>query len=133
MLSTDQQTDGTTAAASTVGSTDGNVLLHAGQTYRQVGSDVITPQGSIDITAQRVDILEARETSRTTVETKTQQSGFTLAITSPIISAIQTAQQGYERAAADGLCDEGAWEVAIDAVRSLDVAAILRDLRASGQ
>ena len=93
MLSIDQKTDGTTAAASTIGSTDGNVLLHAGTAYRQVGSDLIAPQGSIDIAAQSVDILEARETTRTTVETKTKQSGFTLAITSPIISAIQTAQQ----------------------------------------
>jgi len=43
-------------------------------------------------------------------------------------ACVKTAQQSYEHAAADGLCDEGAWEVAIDALRSLDVAAILREV-----
>ena len=43
-------------------------------------------------------------------------------------ACIKTAQQSYEHTAADGLCDEGAWEVAIDALRSLDVAAILREV-----
>ena len=39
------------------------------------------------------------------------------------------AQQGYERAAADGLCDEGALEVALDAIRSLDIESLLRELK----
>ena len=43
-------------------------------------------------------------------------------------ACIATAQASYERAAADGLCDEGAWEVAIDAMRSLDVEAIVREV-----
>ena len=98
MNSNDQTTDATTAAKSTVGSTDGNVLLLAGENYRQVGSDVIAVKGDIDIAAKTVDIVEARETSRTVSETKSQQSGFTLAFTSPIISAIQTAQQMSEAA-----------------------------------
>ena len=42
-------------------------------------------------------------------------------------ACVRTAQENYERAAADGLCDEGAWEVAIDAMRSIDVAAILHE------
>ena len=98
MLSTDQQGTGTSAAASTVGSTSGNVVLAAGETYRQVGSDVIAPSGDIDLTAKSVDILEARERNRTTFETKMKQSGLTVAITSPIISALQTAQQMSEAA-----------------------------------
>jgi filamentous hemagglutinin len=92
-LTTDTDNARTTAAASTVGSIAGNVQLLAGENYRQVGSDVIAPQGDIDIAAQKVDIVEARETSRTVQETKFKQSGLTLAITSPVISAIQTAQQ----------------------------------------
>jgi hypothetical protein len=42
---------------------------------------------------------------------------------------VQAAQQGYERAAADGLCDEGALEVALDAICSLDVEGLLRELK----
>jgi len=91
--SSDQKTDATLAAKSTIGSTDGNVLLLAGEKYRQVGSDVIAPQGDIDIAAKTVDIVEARETSKMVTETKSKQSGFTVAFTSPVITAIQTAQQ----------------------------------------
>ena len=45
-------------------------------------------------------------------------------------ACVSAAQASYEQAAADGLCDEGAWEVAIDAMRSLDVDAVLRRLKA---
>ncbi|MDQ5903914.1 MAG: Filamentous hemagglutinin N-terminal protein, partial [Pseudomonadota bacterium] len=41
---------------------------------------------------------EARETSRTITETKSKQSGFTVAFTSPVITAVQTAQQMSEAA-----------------------------------
>ncbi|MDX9945467.1 MAG: S-layer family protein, partial [Azonexus sp.] len=41
--------------------------LLAGEHYRQSGSDVLAPQGDIGIAAQAVDIVEAREASRTTV------------------------------------------------------------------
>ena len=43
-------------------------------------------------------------------------------------ACLQAAQQGYERAAADGLCDEGALEVALDAIRSLDIENLLHEL-----
>ena len=44
-------------------------------------------------------------------------------------ACLQAAQQGYERAAADGLCDEGALEVALDAIRSLDLNQMLQELK----
>jgi len=44
-------------------------------------------------------------------------------------ACLQAAQQGYERAAADGLCDEGALEVAMDAIRALDIENLLRGLK----
>jgi len=97
--STDQKTDATTAAKSTVGSTDGNVTLLAGETYRQVGSDVVAPKGDIDIAAKTVDIVEARETSRTVTEQKFKQSGLTVSVSSPVITAVQTVQQMSEAAA----------------------------------
>ena len=46
-------------------------------------------------------------------------------------ACLQAAQQGYERAAADGLCDEGTLEVALDAIRSLDIDQIVRELKSS--
>jgi hypothetical protein len=44
-------------------------------------------------------------------------------------ACLQAAQQGYERAAVDGLCDEGALEVALDTIRSLDIENLLRELK----
>ncbi len=46
-------------------------------------------------------------------------------------ACVQAAQQGYERAAADGLCDEGALEVALEAIRSLDIDQIVHELKSS--
>ena len=44
-------------------------------------------------------------------------------------ACVAAAQASYERAAADGLCDEGAWEAAIDAVRSLNVDTVLHEVQ----
>jgi hypothetical protein len=43
------------------------------------------------------------------------------------VACLRAAQQGYERAAADGLCDEGALEVALEAIRSLNLESLLRE------
>ena len=73
--------------------TQGDITLQAGKHYTQTGSDVIAPQRDIHITAQKIDLNEARETSHNHIESKFKQSGLTVAMTSPVISAIQTAQQ----------------------------------------
>ncbi|MDH1123012.1 S-layer family protein, partial [Stenotrophomonas maltophilia] len=61
MQSQDAKDVRATASASTVGSTHGNVVLAAGNDYRQVGSHVVALDGDVDIHARRVDIVEARE------------------------------------------------------------------------
>lgn len=83
----------TSAAASTVGSVQGDVTIAAGQNYQQTGSDVLAPQGNIAIAAKNARIEEARETSRTTEERKFEQTGVTVAVSNPVITAIQTAEQ----------------------------------------
>ncbi|MEZ5614132.1 MAG: hypothetical protein R3E35_02815 [Rhodocyclaceae bacterium] len=40
-------------------------------------------------------------------------------------ACIEAALEAYEDAQIRGLCREGAWEVAIEAVRSLNVAAVI--------
>ncbi len=80
-------------AASTVGSLEGNVNLEAGKAYQQTASDVLALQGNINITAQKVDIAAATDVFTNEHTTKFKQTGITVAITSPVISAIQTAQQ----------------------------------------
>ena len=46
-------------------------------------------------------------------------------------ACVRAALEGYERAASDGLCHEGAWEAAVDAVRALDIDAVLQGLSAN--
>jgi filamentous hemagglutinin len=102
MQSLDQGQQQTTAETSTVGSTGGNVRISAGQSYTQTGSDVLTPQGNIDIAAKSVTINEARETGSQSSEQKFKQSGLTLAVTSPVISAVQGVQQQAQAASNTG-------------------------------
>ncbi|MBW9336000.1 filamentous hemagglutinin N-terminal domain-containing protein, partial [Herbaspirillum sp. RU 5E] len=94
----DGKTQGQTASASTVGSTDGNVSIVAGNRYTQVGSDVMAPKGDIDIAAKSVEIRAAEQASRTETEDKFKQTGLTVAVTSPVLSAVQTVQQMAEAA-----------------------------------
>jgi len=43
-------------------------------------------------------------------------------------ACVQAALDGYERAQIAGLCQEGAWEVAVDAIRMLDLKTILQTM-----
>ncbi len=90
--STDQGQQSTSAAASTVGSVGGHVNITAGKQYTQTGSDVMTPEGDVNITAKKVNIVEARETSASQTESKFKQSGITISLQSSALQAAQTVQ-----------------------------------------
>ncbi|MCF8199610.1 MAG: hypothetical protein K9J42_12645 [Sulfuritalea sp.] len=48
-------------------------------------------------------------------------------------ACVRVALDGYEQAQISGLCQEGAWEVAVDAMRTLDLSAVVDDVKpASG-
>jgi len=96
--SDDNQSNSTTAAASTVGSVGGNVNITAGNQYKQVGSDVLTPTGDINITAKTVDIQEARETSKQSTEQKFEQTTISVGLKGGIIDSVQAATQAVEAA-----------------------------------
>lgn len=42
-------------------------------------------------------------------------------------ACIRAASDGYEQAGTSGLCTEGRWEIAVDAMRSLDLDAVIND------
>lgn len=97
-LKTNSDTHQTNNVASTVGSIKGDVNITAGLDrktgrYQQIGSDVLTPEGDINITAKTVDIAATQDTYQRVDKMRYKQTGITLAVTSPVISAIQTAQQ----------------------------------------
>ena len=97
-----------TQQASTVGSVEGDVNINAGKVYNQTASDILTPAGdpstirqahgsgqagNINITAQQVNIVAGQDTYANQQTMKYKQSGITLAVSSPVISAIQTVNQ----------------------------------------
>ena len=91
---TQQSSQGTYAYASSVGSLEGNVNISAAEgSYVQTGSDVLALKGDINVTAQDIAIIEARETRKDEYRYEYKQSGLTVSVSSPVISAIQTAQQ----------------------------------------
>ena len=90
MQSTAQTRSTATASGSTVGATNGNVLLAAGQHYTQTASTVIAPQGNVSISGKQVDITAGVNTEQNTQETKSKQQGVTVQITNPVVSAVQT-------------------------------------------
>ncbi|KAF0164810.1 MAG: acetyltransferase [Rhodocyclaceae bacterium] len=50
-----------------------------------------------------------------------------IAIAQAVRSAcVAAALEGYERAQISGLCQEGAWEVAVDAIRMVDLKTVLQ-------
>ena len=92
-LTTTNDTQTSTNVASTVGSVEGDVNINSGKTYTQTASDVLTPKGDIDITAKQVNIVAGTDTYANQQTMKYKQSGITLAVSSPVISAIQTVNQ----------------------------------------
>ncbi|CUI69647.1 Filamentous hemagglutinin [Achromobacter ruhlandii] len=116
MQSGDRRDASTHAAASTAGSTAGDVTLVAGGHYQQTGSHVLAPKGGIDIQAKKVDIVDARETGKRVEQSKFRQSGLTVAISAPVLSAIETAGQ-MKRAA--GQTNDGRMQVLTGAATGL--------------
>lgn len=46
-------------------------------------------------------------------------------------ACIKAAVEAYEQAGLSGLCHEGAWEYAIDAIQKLDIKKIIKDFKKS--
>jgi len=44
-------------------------------------------------------------------------------------ACVEAALQAYEDAGMQGLCEEGRWEAAVSALRTVDLVPMLRDLR----
>lgn len=79
-----------------VGAINGRVIISAGHSYNQTGSDVLTPKGDIDITAQAVNIKEGRETGSFSSMQRFEQSGLTVGIGGGIIDTAQATAQAVQ-------------------------------------
>jgi hypothetical protein len=43
-------------------------------------------------------------------------------------ACLKAAREAYENAGVSGLCEEGRWECAVNAIRSLDIEAVIATL-----
>ena len=81
------------AQGSQVGSLSGNTTMIAENTYTQTASKVSAiKDGDVNILAKKVDIKAADDKYETNTKQTFEQKGLTIAITSPVISAIQAVQ-----------------------------------------
>ena len=80
------------AQSSQVGSLNGNTTMIAKDTYTQTASAVSAIKGDVNILAKKADIKAADDKYETNTKQKFEQKGLTIAISSPVISAIQAVQ-----------------------------------------
>ncbi|MCC8422920.1 hemagglutinin repeat-containing protein, partial [Photorhabdus thracensis] len=87
--------DSQLSKGSTVGSSQGNVTLNAGEQLRVHGSEVIAGK-DLMLTGQQVDITSAENRDNTTTKTEQKQRGLTVALSGAaggaVNSAVQTAR-----------------------------------------
>ena len=88
------------AVKGSVGSLQGDIDIRAGGRVRSEGTDLIAPQGSIQVEGRQVEIIAAQSSSEVQSTTRTRQTGVTVSVSNPVVSAVQTAQQ-MDRAAGD--------------------------------
>ncbi|MCH7344727.1 hemagglutinin repeat-containing protein [Pelomonas sp. CA6] len=91
-----EQRQVTEQIGSQIGSLTGDVILGAGRQATLSASQVLTPQGSVDIQAQKVLIQAATETASGHEEQHFKQSGLSVSLSSPVISALQGVAQAVE-------------------------------------
>ena len=81
------------AQGSQVGSLNGNTTMIAENTYTQTASKVSAiKDGDVNILAKKVDIKAADDKYETNTKQTFEQKGLNIAITSPVISAVQAVQ-----------------------------------------
>ena len=80
------------AQGSQVGSLNGNTTLIAENHYSQTASQVSAVNGDVNILAKNVDIKAADDKYESNTKQTFEQKGVSLALTSPILSALQAVQ-----------------------------------------
>jgi len=119
----------TTDVGSTLGSVGGDVTLGAGTTLAQTGSAVLAPQGDIAMTAAAITLDAGTHHQRTAQRSEVTQSGVTLAVSNPVVAAVQTAQQMAQAASRTSDPRMQALAAANTAMATADAA---RALKAAG-
>ncbi|MBV8124217.1 MAG: hemagglutinin repeat-containing protein, partial [Paucibacter sp.] len=100
--SSDGQQTATTHTGSQIASLGGNVSLSADNHYTQTGSNVLAPQGDVDIAAQRVLIDAATDTSQGREHSSYSKTALGGSVSAPLLSAAQGARQSVQAGSKTG-------------------------------
>ncbi len=121
------------AVKGSVGSLQGDIDIRADGRVRAEGTDLLAPQGSIRVEGKQVEIIAAQSHSEVQSTTRTRQTGVTVSVSNPVVSAVQTAEQ-MDRAAGDtGSARVQALAMAATALAARDAAqAVARNPGAAG-
>lgn len=95
-LKTTNDTQQVMNVGSTVGSVQGDVNITSGKDTKITGSDLIAAQ-DINITGQNITLDAVNDTYANQQTMKYKQSGITLSISAPAITAVKSAQAQVER------------------------------------
>ena len=90
------------ASGSQVGSLNHDTRFIAENRYTQTASAVSSAKGNVDILAQQATIKAADDKYESNMKQTFEQKGLTIAITSPILSALQAVQSTIKSAQQTG-------------------------------
>ena len=80
----------TTQQASIIGAVQGDVSIVAGGDYRQEASQLLALSGSVQVEAANIDVVAGINTQDAANSSTFKQSGVTVSVSNPIVSAGQT-------------------------------------------
>ncbi|WP_050978194.1 hemagglutinin repeat-containing protein [Bordetella petrii] len=119
--------------ASTVGSVEGDALLNAGNTLTVAGSNVLARQGDVTLIGRNIDITSVTDTTWQREFHEIKQTGLTVTASTPLVSAMQTAQRMGEAA---GKTDNAVMQGLAGATTALAAAnaydAVMKDPASAG-
>ena len=127
------QADSQTVVGATVGSVNGDVNVVAGREFAQTGSVIQTPKGDVDVLAQKISIQGAAQQGQDVQTTAFRQSGLTVAVSAPLLSALQSTKDMAENVGKVGDARMQALGVAATAIKAKEAAQALQaDPKAAG-
>ncbi|MBQ9725523.1 MAG: hemagglutinin repeat-containing protein, partial [Neisseriaceae bacterium] len=77
-------------SGSMIGSLNGDTTIYAGKNYEQVGSDVVSMFGDVDVSAKDIQVKSAENKISSNFKQKYEQSGLTIALTGGVISMAES-------------------------------------------
>ena len=113
-------------AASTIGALRGNINIIAGGKATIQGSNLVAAEGDVNALAKSIEVLDAQGRALSDSVSKERQSGLSIGLTSPLLSATQTVNGMAQAASRSSNARMQALAVASSALAIYDTAQALQ-------